>query len=78
MKVMMNQWKVILRKKGHLLTHFFLVEDDKLSFFKRFFRLNILGGFWLIRVLFDIGKAILCTHHKSKFVEINNKLITIK
>ena len=77
MKVMMNQWKVIRRKKGRILTQCVSCKKLEINFFKQVARVNLFGVSGIIMSIFDMGENSSCTPHKSEYfglkIEINPK-----
>ena len=74
MKVMMNQWKVILRKKGCILTQCVSCKKLKINIFKTSCQFSLFGVSGIIKFIFYMGATSACTPHKSDFVEINMKI----
>ena len=74
MKVMMNQWKVIHRKKGLILTQFFSCKKLKFIFFEQVTRLNLFQLVGIIGFILNMGSTSAFTPHNSDVVEFKRKI----
>ena len=73
-KVMINKWKVIRRKKGSIFTQFVSCKKLEINFFKQVARVNIFGVSVIIRFIFDMGATSSCIPRKSGFFDSKMKI----